>query len=169
MADMLQSRQNLESQLPKMQYPIQIISTLNMFPARLVSYHENVVPTEPPSAIHPHFFIHLPKFTEADVREFQRAYLEDTTVYISGITIREIYCVLIGDKGHMPHPTVIKRIRSWQNTLFYTYRLHDIEVLLTQVSHQAIQNGTPDNPSLDQTNVLVLVAPANAKVTIFYK
>ena len=166
MADMLQSRQNLESQLPKMQYPIQIISTLYMFPARLVSYHENVVPTEPPHEIPSHFFIHLPKFTEADVREFQRAYLDDTTVYINGITIREIYCVLIGDNGHMPHPTVIKRIRSWQNTLFYAYRLHDIGILLTQISHQAIQHGTPDNPSLDQTNVLVLVAPANAKVTI---
>ena len=70
-----------------------------MFPARLVSYHENVVPTEPPNAIPSHFFIHLPKFTEADVREFQRAYLDDTTVYLNGITIREIYCVLIGDNG----------------------------------------------------------------------
>ena len=39
MADMLESRIALAPQLPKMQYPIQIISTMYMFPARLVSYH----------------------------------------------------------------------------------------------------------------------------------
>ena len=67
MADMLQSRQALESQLPKMQSPIQIISTLYMFSARLVSYDDDVVPKDKPNEIPSHFLIHLPTFTEADV------------------------------------------------------------------------------------------------------
>ena len=90
-----------------------------MFPARLVSYHDDVVPKDKPNEVPSYFFIHLPTFNAADVLEFQRAYIEDTTVYINGITISEIYCVITGTKGHMPHLEVIKRVHSSQNTLFY--------------------------------------------------
>ena len=169
MADMIQARIEMDSVLPKMMYPLQIISTrlvpVLMHPARLVSYYNDEV-TKSHEQIPPHFFIHLPSFSKEDCLELQRAYQEDNTVYINGIKICEIYCVLAETKMDTVHPTVVKRIRSWQNTLFFVHLLHDVKIILTPASHQAIRHGTNDIPAIDQTNNLVLVAPTNAKVQI---
>ena len=171
MADMIQSRIEMDSVLPKMMHPLQIISArlgpALMYPARLVSYYNDEV-TKSHEQIPPHFFIHLPRFSKEDCLhvELQRAYQEDLTVYISGITIAEIYRVITATKMDMVHATVVKRIRSWQNTLFFVHSLHDVKIILTPASHQAVRHGTNEIPTIDQTNNLVLVAPTNAKIQI---
>ena len=163
MADMIRSRIDLAPELPKMMYNMQIIST--MFPARVVSYYNDEV-TKARNTIPPNFFIHLPSFSKEDCVELQRAYRADATVYISGITIGEIYSVLTATKADMVHPVVVKRVRSWENTLFFVHIVHGIDILMTQVSHQAVLHGTNEIPTIDQTNTVVLVAPANAKIQI---
>ena len=116
LADMIQSRIAMDTALPKMMYPLQIISarlvSALLYPARLVSYY-NDAGTKSHEQIPPHFFIHLPSFSKEDCLELQRAYPEDPTVYINGITIAEIYRVITETKMDMVHTTVVKRIRSW--------------------------------------------------------
>ena len=169
MADMIESRIALDSALPKMMYPLQLTSArlgpALMYPARLVSYYHDEV-TKSHDQIPQHFCIHLPSFSKDDYLELQRAYPEDHTVYINGITIAEIYKVLTATKMDMVHSTVVKRIRSWENTLFFAHSIHDVNIILTPASHQAVRHGTNDIPTIDQTNTLVLVAPTNAKIQI---
>ena len=164
MGHLLQSRIELDADLPLTIHPIQVYA--QVFPAAVVSYYndEDTDDLHPSSHTIPsQFVIQMLPLTSADCTELRRAYLSDSTVYIAGITISQIYKVLTQDVHDVP-TLERKRISSWANRLFFAHQLHDTALLLTQSSHQVIRNSTSEVPAVDQTKTLVLVLPADAPV-----
>jgi len=166
MGHLIQSRMELEADLPLMIHPLQIYA--QVFPAAVVSYYndtETEALRQSTQQIPNHFVIQMIPFSSADCIELRRAYLSDSTVYIAGITISQIYTVMTQPIHDVP-TLERKRIEGWINRLFFIHRLHDVDLLLTQSSHQVIRNGTSEVPATDQTTTLVLVLPEGAHIQI---
>ena len=166
MGHLIQSRIELEADLPMMIHPIQIYA--QAFPVAVVSYYnddETDALRQSTQQIPDHFVIQMIPFTADDCIELRRAYLSDPTVYIAGITISQIYKVMTQPVHDVP-TLETKRISSWINRLFFLHSLQDTDLLLTQSSHQVIRNGTSDVPAIDQTNTLVMVLPEGAHLQI---
>jgi len=153
MAHLVQARIEMDAVLPKLMYPLRLSS--QMFPAHVSSYYNDEI-TEAPKpqnhAIPTHFLVSMMKFSADECKELQRAYVNDETPYISGVTIREIYAILTNITVPFEiHDLARKRIRGGENTLFFLTKVHGIDLLLTQTSHQVVSKDMDARHETDLT------------------
>jgi hypothetical protein len=168
MAHLVQARIEMDAVLPKMMYPLRLSS--QMFPAHVSSYYNDEVTEalKPQNHTIPsHFLVSMMTFSADECKELQRAYVNDETPYISGVTIREIYAILTNINVPFEiHDLARKRIRGWENTLFFLTKVHGIDILLTQTSHQVVSQDMDARHETDLTNTLVMVVPINAQIRV---
>ena len=97
----------------------------------------------------------------------KRAYQADTSTHL-GVPLSTIYIIIALDESEGFDSTLIKKVKSWKDTVFFAHTLPNTQapLLYTPASMQVLMWPNADEDRPDLTKMLVTVIPSMAMVRL---